>query len=65
MTAIQILEKLGADAGFSNENIKEDELENIANIINLHPVFHAALSNSPAEEPDSEEPDREEPVPTK
>lgn len=63
MTAIQILEKLGADTRFSKENIKKDELENITHVINLHPTFFAGMSNSPAEEPDNDEPDNDDSLP--
>jgi hypothetical protein len=66
MTAIQILEKLGADASFNPNNLTDLEKTEIINLSEKEEDFNAALflTNTPAEEDDTEEDDEEKPADT-
>ena len=62
MTAIQILEKLGADASFNPNNLTDLEKSEIIKLSEKSDDFNAALilSNAPAEEEEDTEDDSEE-----
>lgn len=60
MTAIQILEKLGADSSMSTADLSHSDKRKLAGLTEKNATFNAALTHAPAEEPE-EEPE-EEPV---
>ena len=62
MTAIQILEKLGAEASLDPSQISQVDKEHINQLVNNSAFFNAALVHSPAEddEPDEEDDDQTE-----
>jgi hypothetical protein len=60
MTAIQILEKLGADASLDPSSMSEQDRQQIAKLVEGSKTFNAVLTHAPAEEPDSEEDDSED-----
>ena len=60
MTAIQILEKLGADSSMSNSDLSHNDKKQLTELAENNVFFNAALIHAPAEEPE-EEPE-EEPV---
>ena len=62
MTAIQILEKLGAEASLDPSQISQVDKEQINQLVNNSAFFNAALVHSPAEddEPDEEDEDQTE-----
>ncbi|MBU3002934.1 hypothetical protein [Paraglaciecola arctica] len=55
MTAIQILEKLGADASFNPNNLTDLNKSEIIQLSETSEHFNAALHHSPAEEDDESE----------
>ena len=59
MTAIQILEKLGAEASSDPSQISPSDKEQINNLVNNSAFFNAALVHSPAEEDEPEEDETE------
>jgi hypothetical protein len=63
MTAIQILEKLGADASFNPANLTDLDKSEILELSEKGEDFNAALilSHSPAEEEDQEDDSEEKP----
>jgi hypothetical protein len=63
MTAIQILEKLGADASLDPSQMSNNDKEQISQLVKNTAFFNASLVHSPAEEDDTEEDDTEEEVP--
>lgn len=54
MTAIQILEKLGADASFHPSKLTENDKKEIQQLSEQQPGFHAPLVHSPASEDEEE-----------
>ena len=63
MTAIQILEKLGADASLEPSQISNGDRAKINKLVANGAFFNATLVHSPAEEDEPEEDDTEEEVP--
>ncbi|WP_340680883.1 hypothetical protein [Paraglaciecola sp.] len=60
MTAIQILEKFGADASFDPSHVGEVERTEFTKLSNEQPAFNAPLTHSPADEDEYENEDTEE-----
>ena len=54
MTAIQILEKLGADASFHPSKLTDNDKREIEKLSAQQPGFHAPLVHAPATEDDEE-----------
>jgi hypothetical protein len=60
MTAIQLLEKLGAQKDFDTTQLSNKELCNITNLVQEKAQFISVLTNGvPEELPDDEEPEPE------
>lgn len=57
MTAIQILEKLGADASFHPNKLTHDDKCKFSPLIENGVNFNAILSHSPAEDDEDDEDD--------
>jgi hypothetical protein len=60
LTAIQILEKLGAEASLDPSQISPNDKEQINKLVNSSAFFNAALVHSPAEDDEPEEETEEE-----
>jgi hypothetical protein len=54
MTAIQILEKLGADASFHPSKLTDNDKRDIEQLSAQQPGFHAPLVHAPATEDEEE-----------
>tara|TARA_R110002167_G_scaffold136332_2_gene323065 strand:+ start:2901 stop:3095 length:195 start_codon:yes stop_codon:yes gene_type:complete len=54
MTAIQILEKLGADASFHPSKLTDNDKREIEKLSAQQPGFHAPLVHAPATEDEEE-----------
>jgi ribosomal protein S13 len=59
MTAIQLLEKLGAQKNFTAEQLSSDELQSIDSLIDEKSHFMAIMTNEPAEDEPDDEPEQE------
>ena len=60
MTAVQVLEKLGATAYFDKNQLDSETLSKIATLQQENMTYQPMLSNSPAEDDDEEEDDDKE-----
>lgn len=63
MTAMQILEKLGADASFNPSHLSNQDKDDIAKLTENAPEFNAPLilsNQHPGEEPEEEEKEQKE-----
>jgi hypothetical protein len=60
MTALQILEKLGADASFGAHNLSKDENNAVKNIVESTAHFNAMLNITTPDSDEPQEDDRED-----
>ena len=62
MTAIQILEKLGADSSMSTADLSHSDKKQLTVLAENNAIFNASLINTSPSEDDPEEEPVEEPV---